>query len=249
MTWYLGRDGRIYDHDPGEGICLEDLSLSGQSRPQAPQSRPQAPQSRPQASQPRPQASQPRPQASQPRPQAPQSRPQAPQSRPQAPQSRPQASQPRPQAPQPARPSPCRTRPRAALPVRTVSWQRKFWYWFLTLGGAALLSAGVYFMFLDTLFSTGEAENLTGLLRNLISTIAPFVLVAGGVIPTLCYGTSAADLNNYNLHAYLWAGITCIFSLTATVFLMIVLPPVAAVVIPVVIVWNILKFIWELLTG
>src|SRR5699024_7050419 len=103
--------------------------------------------------------------------------------------------------------------------------------------------------FQDTLFAMVEAENLTGLLRNLMNTISPFVLVAGGVIPTLCYGTSASELNNYNLHAYLWAGITCIFSLTLTVFLLIVLPPVAAVVITVVIVWNILKFIWEMLTG
>ena len=190
MARYLGRDGRIYDHDPGEGICLDDLSLFGQPRPQAAQPRPQA-----------------------------------------------------------AQPAPHRTRPRATLPVHTVSWQRKFWYWFLTLGGAALLSAGVYFMFQDTLFTMVEAENLTGLLRNLMSTISPFALVAGGVIPTLCYGISAADLNNYNLHAYLWAGITCIFSLTLTVFLLIVLPPVAAVVITVVIVWNILKFIWEMLTG
>ena len=149
MARYLGRDGRIYDHDPGEGICLDDLSLFGQ---------------------PRPQATQPRPQAAQPRPQA-------------------------------AQPAPHRTRPQATLPVHTVSWQRKFWYWFLTLGGAALLSAGVYFMFRDTLFTMVEAENLTGLLRNLMSTISPFALVAGGVIPTLCYGISAADLNNYNLHA------------------------------------------------
>ena len=218
MARYLGRDGRIYDHDPGEGICLDDLSLFGQPRPQAARPRPQAAQPRPQAAQPRPQAAQPRPQATQPRPQA-------------------------------AQPAPHRTRPRATLPVHTVSWQRKFWYWFLTLGGAALLSAGVYFMFQDTLFAMVEAENLTGLLRNLMNTISPFVLVAGGVIPTLCYGTSAAELNNYNLHAYLWAGITCIFSLTLTVFLLIVLPPVAAFVIPVVIVWNILKFIWEMLTG
>lgn len=206
MAMFLGNDGRVYDHDPGGGICLDgNPPPAGRPRPC-----PQVPQ-------------------------------------PQTPRPRPQTAQPQPPHPQPRmRP---REQPRPTLPVHRVSWQRKFWYWFLTLGGAVLLSIGVYVMFRDALFSAGETETLADLLHRLVSALAPFLVVAGGVLPTWGYGSYAADLYNYNLHAFFWAGITCIFSLTVTVFLLAILPPVGAFAIQVALILFGIRIIWEIITG
>lgn len=204
MALYLGNDGRLYDHDPGGGICLDSSAPAGQSP------------TRPQPSRPRPQPSQ---------------------TRPWPPQTRTQPSQTR---PRPSRP---------AVPVPAVSWQRKFCYWLFTLGGAFLLSLGTYIVFQNTLFRPEEADTLAGVLHRFMCGVAPLVLVAAGVLSTWGYGIMRADACHYNLKAYFWAGITCIFALTVAVFLLAIFPPVGAFVIPAFLIWQLIKIIWEVLTG
>ena len=84
-----------------------------------------------------------------------------------------------------------------------VSGVRKFVFWIITLFLAVVTGYVVYSTIGITLFElTSNPNDMSEYTMEFLSTIAPYVIIAGAVICAIIYGVKCAPNNAYNLGTY-----------------------------------------------